>query len=61
MSPSQEHRDLGMDRRIDRRNFLNGVAVGIGGAYAALKGAPAWAAQPEVFAVLGMGALLTAI
>src|SRR6266851_842748 len=45
MSTSQEHRDLGMDRRIDRRNFLNGVAVGIGGAYAALKGAPAWAAQ----------------
>ncbi len=45
MSTSQEHRDLGMDRRIDRRDFLNGVAVGIGGAYAALKGVPALSAQ----------------
>jgi CIC family chloride channel protein len=36
---------------------LGGLAVG----RAAHALAPAWAAQPEVFAVLGMGALLTAI
>src|SRR5207245_9633506 len=45
MSTSLEHRDLGMDRRIDRRDFLNGVAVGIGGAYAALKGVPVLSTQ----------------
>jgi spermidine dehydrogenase len=45
MGTSQEHCVLGMDRRIDRRDFLNGVAIGIGGAYAASKGAPARAAQ----------------
>ncbi len=28
-------RDLGLDRRIDRRDFLNGVALAIGGAYLA--------------------------
>jgi spermidine dehydrogenase len=32
-----EYRDLGMTRRIPRRDFLNGVAVGITGAYAASK------------------------
>src|SRR4029077_12788722 len=26
-----EHRDLGMHRRIPRRDFLNGVAIGIAG------------------------------
>ena len=31
MSASNEHRDLGMNRRIPRRDFLNGVAVGIDG------------------------------
>jgi spermidine dehydrogenase len=35
MSERNEFRDLGMDRRIDRRDFLNGVAVGIGSLYAA--------------------------
>ncbi len=36
MARTREYRDLGMDRRIPRRDFLNGVAVGIAGAYAAL-------------------------
>ena len=35
MNESNERRNLGMDRRIPRRDFLNGVAVAIGGAYAA--------------------------
>jgi spermidine dehydrogenase len=36
MTTRAEHRDLGMDRRIERRDFLNGMAVGVAGAYAAL-------------------------
>ena len=36
-----EHRDLGMDRRIERRDFLNGMALGVAGAYAALHASPA--------------------
>src|SRR4029077_7712778 len=32
MSASKEYRDLGMDRPIARRDFLNGIALGIGGA-----------------------------
>ena len=36
MNMSDEHRTLGMDRRIDRRDFLNGVAVTVAGASAAL-------------------------
>src|SRR5437879_1749384 len=35
MSARSEYRDLGMNRRIPRRDFLNGLAVGITGAYAA--------------------------
>src|SRR5438045_3189653 len=42
---SNEYRDLGMDRPIARRDFLNGVAVGITGATAALGGMQARAAQ----------------
>jgi spermidine dehydrogenase len=42
---SNEYRDLGMGRPIARRDFLNGVAVGITGATAALGGMPARAAQ----------------
>src|SRR5438105_5269997 len=34
MSERSAHRDLGMDRRIPRRDFLNGVAIGITGALA---------------------------
>src|SRR5260370_35555729 len=31
MSEEKKDRDLGMDREITRRDFLNGVAIGIGG------------------------------
>jgi spermidine dehydrogenase len=45
MSTSREHRELGMERPIARRDFLNGVAIGIAGASTALNGADALA-QP---------------
>ena len=44
MSEQNEYRDLGMDRRIDRRDFLNGVAVGVGALSSALHPRPASAA-----------------
>src|SRR5260370_1326628 len=31
MSEEKKDRDLGMDREITRRDFLNGVAIGVGG------------------------------
>ncbi len=34
MTIQAEYRELGMDRNIPRRDFLNGLAVGIAGAYA---------------------------
>ena len=34
MPDEERDRELGMDRAISRRDFLNGVAVGIGGALA---------------------------
>ena len=34
MTIQAESRELGMDRNIPRRDFLNGLAVGIAGAYA---------------------------
>ena len=40
---SDEYRKLGMDRAITRRDFMNGVAVGITGASAALDVLPAFA------------------
>ena len=43
MTLRAEYRDLGMDRRIPRRDFLNGLAVGLTSAYA-LTAAPAIAA-----------------
>ncbi len=43
-SKRSEYRDLGMDRRIDRRDFLNGVAVGVGALSSALQPRPASAA-----------------
>jgi spermidine dehydrogenase len=46
MSRSGEHRDLGMDRPIARRDFLNGVAIGIAGVSAALNAGNAQA-QPS--------------
>ena len=42
---SNEARDLGMDRPIARRDFLNGVAIGITGVSIALSGMQASAAQ----------------
>jgi spermidine dehydrogenase len=47
MSASKEYRDLGMDRPIARRDFLNGIAIGITGASAALSAAKANAAQVQ--------------
>ena len=38
MTAPNEARDLGMNRRIPRRDFLNGMAIGITGAYAAAHG-----------------------
>jgi spermidine dehydrogenase len=35
MNTADEYRRLGMNRPIPRRNFLNGIAIGITGAYAA--------------------------
>jgi spermidine dehydrogenase len=45
MDEFQEHRTLGMGRAIARRDFLNGVAIGITGACAVLNGLSAEAAQ----------------
>ncbi len=45
MNNSGEYRALGMGRAIARRDFLNGVAIGITGAYAALNGLTADAGQ----------------
>src|SRR3712207_742880 len=36
MRTTDEYRQLGMHRRIARRDFLNGVAVGVAGAYASI-------------------------
>jgi spermidine dehydrogenase len=46
MHDVHELRKLGMGRPIARRDFLNGVAIGITGAYAALNGLPSHAASP---------------
>jgi hypothetical protein len=35
---AREHRDLGMNRPIARRDFLNGIAIGFAGAVVAGKG-----------------------
>src|ERR1700676_2666519 len=48
MSASKEYRNLGMDRPIARRDFLNGIAIGITGASAALSSANANAAQAQI-------------
>jgi spermidine dehydrogenase len=40
MSTSPEYRDLGMNRRIERRDFLNGMALGVAGACVTLHGSP---------------------
>jgi len=46
MGSASEDRDLGMGRKIPRRDFLNGIAVGISGAYAA-SAAPLVANTPQ--------------
>jgi spermidine dehydrogenase len=57
MKRSNEFRDLGMDRAIQRRDFLNGVAIAVTGAIAASKLAPLGAAAgPEQQAVPAPGA-----
>jgi spermidine dehydrogenase len=38
MSSASDDRELGMGRQIPRRDFLNGIALGITGAYAAASG-----------------------
>jgi spermidine dehydrogenase len=50
MTTRAELRDLGMDRRIERRDFLNGIAIGVVGAYAALHATNS-PAQPSPAAV----------
>src|SRR5208337_841872 len=51
MSTSQEYhelgRDLGMTRKIDRRDFLNGVAIGVTAGLSALANAQAQSAVAE--------------
>ncbi len=47
MSERREWRDLGMGRRIDRRDFLNGVAIGVGAVSSALHARPARAEPVE--------------
>ena len=47
MSISLDDDDLGLTRRIPRRDFLNGVAIGISGAYAAAKFPSLAAQQPS--------------
>jgi spermidine dehydrogenase len=46
MSHSEEDRRLGMGRSITRRDFLNGVAIGVTGAYAACHAPKALAKSP---------------
>ncbi len=58
---SDESRDLGMDRSIARRDFLNGVAIGITGAYAALNGTTASAAQSQAAAATNYPPLRTGL
>ena len=45
MSERSEFRDLGMNRRIDRRDFLNGVAIGLGAVSTGLHARPASASE----------------
>ncbi len=47
MATNSELRALGMDRRIERRDFLNGIALGVVGAYVTLQGPRATAQQPS--------------
>ena len=48
MTDEQRDRELGMHRKITRRDFLDGVAVAVGGAAVSL-GAPWLGAQEAAF------------
>ena len=48
MSSASDGRDLGMDRRILRRDFLNGVAIGVGAATVSLRSSAVGAQAPPV-------------
>jgi spermidine dehydrogenase len=47
MSSASDDRELGMGRQIPRRDFLNGIALGITGAYAAASGPSLAASGPS--------------
>jgi spermidine dehydrogenase len=55
MSTSSDERELGMNRSIARRDFLNGVAIGITAGVAALGSAQAQSAAPENYPPLRSG------
>ena len=48
MSEKSKDRELGMERKITRRDFLDGVALAVGGAMVA-------SAVPRVFGLSGLG------
>ena len=48
MSAASDGRDLGMDRRILRRDFLNGVAIGVGAATVTIRSSVVAAQAPPV-------------
>jgi spermidine dehydrogenase len=50
MERNSELRELGMDRRIERRDFLNGIALGVVGTCVTLRGARAAPPQPSEMA-----------
>src|SRR5258708_30304768 len=60
MTTSRERHELGMDRRIPRRDFLNGVALGVAGAYTAAKAPGLAAADFNVAARQALGAAAAA-
>jgi len=60
MTTSRERHELGMDRRIPRRDFLNGVALGVAGAYTAAKAPGLSAADFDVAARQAPGAAAAA-
>jgi spermidine dehydrogenase len=47
MATNSELRELGMDRRIERRDFLNGIALGVVGTCVTLRGTRVTAQQPS--------------
>jgi spermidine dehydrogenase len=51
---SDEYRKLGMDRSITRRDFMNGVAIGITGVSAAFQSMQAFAQEPAAASNAGL-------